>query len=61
MDRATFAAYDKDAAAFAKDWHEQPPPSDLHAIVQRFFKNRMIGFRGKFRERTKRLKACIGN
>src|SRR5262249_42708861 len=21
----------------AEDWHEQPPPSDLHAIVKRFF------------------------
>ncbi len=37
MDRATLAAYDKDAAAFAKDWHEQPPPTDLHEIVRRFF------------------------
>jgi len=37
VDRATLAAYDKDAAAFAKDWHEQPPPTDLHDIVKRFF------------------------
>src|SRR5579883_265528 len=37
LDRATLAAYDKDAAAFAKDWHEQPPPTDLHEIVRRFF------------------------
>jgi SAM-dependent methyltransferase len=37
MDRQTLAAYDKDAAAFAKDWHEQPPPTDLHDIVKRFF------------------------
>lgn len=37
MDRQTLAAYDKDAAAFARDWHEQPPPTDLHAIVTRFF------------------------
>ena len=37
MDRETLAAYDKDAAAFAKDWHEQPAPSDLHDIVKRFF------------------------
>jgi hypothetical protein len=28
MDRLTRAAYDKDAAAFAKDWHEQPAPVD---------------------------------
>jgi SAM-dependent methyltransferase len=37
LDRVTLAAYDKDAAAFAKDWHEQPPPTDLHDIVRRFF------------------------
>jgi SAM-dependent methyltransferase len=37
MDRETLAAYDKDAAAFAKDWHEQPAPGDLHDIVKRFF------------------------
>ena len=37
MDRETLAAYDKDAAAFAKDWHEQPAPSDLHETVRRFF------------------------
>jgi SAM-dependent methyltransferase len=37
LDRATLAAYDKDAAAFAKDWHEQPAPIDLHEIVERFF------------------------
>jgi SAM-dependent methyltransferase len=36
-DRATLAAYDKDAAAFAKDWHEQPAPVDLHDIIERFF------------------------
>jgi 2-polyprenyl-3-methyl-5-hydroxy-6-metoxy-1,4-benzoquinol methylase len=37
MDRLTLAAYDNDAAAFARDWHEQPAPSDLQAIVARFF------------------------
>jgi SAM-dependent methyltransferase len=37
MDRATLAAYDKDAAAFAKDWHEQPPPVDLHGVVGEYF------------------------
>lgn len=37
MDRQTLAAYDGDAAAFAKDWHAQPAPVDLHDIVQRFF------------------------
>ena len=37
MDRPTLAAYDTGAAAFAKDWHEQPAPVDLHEIVARFF------------------------
>jgi SAM-dependent methyltransferase len=37
MDRTTLAAYEKDAAAFAKDWHEQPMPADLHDVVTRFF------------------------
>ncbi|MCP3419221.1 MULTISPECIES: class I SAM-dependent methyltransferase [Bradyrhizobium] len=37
MDRATLAAYDKDAAAFAQDWHDQPAPVDLQEIVARFF------------------------
>jgi SAM-dependent methyltransferase len=37
MDRETLAAYDQDAAAFAKDWHEQPAPGDLHEIIKRFF------------------------
>jgi 2-polyprenyl-3-methyl-5-hydroxy-6-metoxy-1,4-benzoquinol methylase len=37
VDRKTLAAYDSDPAAFAKDWHDQPPPVDLHEIVERFF------------------------
>ena len=37
MDRETLAVYDQDAAAFAREWHEQPPPTDLHEIVTRFF------------------------
>jgi 2-polyprenyl-3-methyl-5-hydroxy-6-metoxy-1,4-benzoquinol methylase len=37
LDHQTLAAYDNDAAAFATDWHEQPPPTDLHEIVKRFF------------------------
>jgi SAM-dependent methyltransferase len=37
MDRDTLAAYDKDAAAFAKEWHTQPAPSDLHDVVERYF------------------------
>jgi SAM-dependent methyltransferase len=37
MDRSTLAAYDDDAAAFAKEWAAQPAPVDMHAIVERFF------------------------
>jgi SAM-dependent methyltransferase len=37
LDRPTLAAYDSGAAAFAKDWHDQPAPHDLHDIVKRFF------------------------
>ena len=37
MDRKTLAAYDQDAASFAKDWHDQPAPVDLQEIVERFF------------------------
>ena len=38
MDRATIGAYDAGAAAFAKDWHDQPAPADLHVLVERFFR-----------------------
>ena len=38
MDRETLAAYDAAAEAFAKDWHEQPAPSDLYALVKRYFR-----------------------
>jgi SAM-dependent methyltransferase len=37
-DRATLDAYDKDAEVYARDWHSQPPPSDLHAAVRKYFK-----------------------
>ena len=37
MDRLTLAAYDNEAAAFARDWHEQAAPVDLQEIVGRFF------------------------
>jgi SAM-dependent methyltransferase len=39
MDRTTLAAYDAAAAAFAKEWHAQPPASDLHDLVRRFFRS----------------------
>jgi 2-polyprenyl-3-methyl-5-hydroxy-6-metoxy-1,4-benzoquinol methylase len=37
VDRKTLAAYDCDAAAYAKDWHDQPAPVDLQEVVERFF------------------------
>jgi len=37
VDRKTLAAYDCDAAAFARDWHHQPAPVDLQEVVERFF------------------------
>jgi SAM-dependent methyltransferase len=37
MDRATLAAYDSEAAAFAEEWHAQPAPVDLQELVARFF------------------------
>jgi SAM-dependent methyltransferase len=37
MDRVTLDAYDSRAAAYAEDWHGQPPPTDLHDVVARFF------------------------
>ena len=39
MDRATLDAYDHSARAYADDWHEQPPPTDLHNIVRRYFRH----------------------
>jgi SAM-dependent methyltransferase len=38
MDQQTLAAYDLDAADFARQWHDQPAPHDLHALVERFFR-----------------------
>jgi len=38
MDQKTLGAYDRGAQAFAKDWHEQPPPTDLQAAVRQFFR-----------------------
>jgi SAM-dependent methyltransferase len=37
IDEQTLAAYESAAARFAQDWHDQPPPSDLHALIRRFF------------------------
>jgi len=38
-DPATLSVYDKGAASYADDWHSQPPPTDLHDAVGRYFRN----------------------
>jgi SAM-dependent methyltransferase len=38
MDHTTLKAYDSAAAKFAADWHAQPAPADLYALVKRFFR-----------------------
>lgn len=37
MDIKTLNAYDQHSASFAKDWHDQPPGTDLHALVRKYF------------------------
>jgi SAM-dependent methyltransferase len=37
VDEATLTAYDRDPGAFAEDWETQPTPTDLQAVVRRFF------------------------
>lgn len=37
-DTPTLAAYDTKAKEFGAEWHDQPPPSDLHAAVREFFR-----------------------
>jgi SAM-dependent methyltransferase len=38
MDIRTLSAYDQNSAAFAKDWDEQPPATDLHALIRKYFR-----------------------
>jgi SAM-dependent methyltransferase len=38
VDPRTFDAYELTPAAFADDWHDQPAPVDLHAVVKEFFR-----------------------
>ena len=38
MDHRTLAAYDEGAADFAADWHAQPAPADLHALIRYYFR-----------------------
>jgi SAM-dependent methyltransferase len=38
MDERTRAAYDRAAAAFAEEWHAQPAPTDVHALLLEHFR-----------------------
>jgi 2-polyprenyl-3-methyl-5-hydroxy-6-metoxy-1,4-benzoquinol methylase len=37
MDKATLAAYDRDAASYATEWTEQPAPTDLYELLTKHF------------------------
>ncbi len=37
MDTTTLNAYNRHSGAFAKEWHEQPEPTDLCAVVRQYF------------------------
>ena len=37
MDTETLAAYDKQAASYARDWLEQDAPSDMYALLKQYF------------------------
>jgi SAM-dependent methyltransferase len=38
MDAATLNAYNRESNAFAKEWDEQPAPTDLQTIVRQYFR-----------------------
>jgi SAM-dependent methyltransferase len=38
MDTATLNAYNRHSPMFARDWHEQPAPTDLRAVVRQYFR-----------------------
>jgi SAM-dependent methyltransferase len=38
MDERTLGAYDREAPAFAREWSAQPTPSDMQALLRRFFR-----------------------
>jgi 2-polyprenyl-3-methyl-5-hydroxy-6-metoxy-1,4-benzoquinol methylase len=37
MDKNTLHAYDSDAGHFADEWHDQPPPDDMYALLLAYF------------------------
>ena len=38
MDIRTLTAYDQHSSSFAKDWEEQPPDADVHALLKKYFR-----------------------
>ena len=38
MDDSTLDVYNRHSGKFAKDWHEQPEPTDLRAVVREYFR-----------------------
>lgn len=39
MDQKTLQVYDANAATFAEDWEAQPPPIDMHHLIERHFEH----------------------
>jgi SAM-dependent methyltransferase len=37
VDQQTLAAYDRSPETYAAEWHDQPEPSDLYALLRHFF------------------------
>ncbi|TAM54320.1 MAG: class I SAM-dependent methyltransferase [Paraburkholderia sp.] len=37
MDKQTVETYSTNASRFADEWREQPPPTDMYALLQRYF------------------------
>ncbi|WP_322029463.1 class I SAM-dependent methyltransferase [Paraburkholderia sp. J76] len=37
MDEQTIEAYSAGASRFAAEWRDQPPPTDMYALLQRYF------------------------
>ena len=38
MDTATLNAYNRHSGTFAKEWHEQPAPTDMREVVMQYFR-----------------------
>ncbi|MFZ4855592.1 MAG: class I SAM-dependent methyltransferase [Desulfuromonadaceae bacterium] len=38
MDEQTLASYDRQGAEYAREWREQPPPTDMYDLLSHYFK-----------------------